>query len=366
LRSIWTYDKYLPTIANEHRIFLGEGQTPLIRSRSIGRELGVPELYFKLENLNPTGSYKDRFAAMFVSILKSKSKSICLATSSGNTGAALAAYCAAANIKCILAIVDGAPPAKVKQMQVFGASTFMIKDFGKDTEITKNVFEYLESTASSLNIPLPISAYRFCSEGMTGVQTMSYEIMDEIQGSINHIFSPAGGGGLTLAVAKGVGDHCKQNSVSKAPKVHCVQPEGNDTMASALNSKSGTAAAVTYSTTAISGLQVPNVLDGDAVIEECRKLNGKGYVVSDQLVFELQRELALQEGIFCEPAGAVAMAGFLTAVKNREVSFGEKVVCIVTGSGFKDISNVDEHYRLTEPEKLDGIHAFEEELRKCI
>jgi threonine synthase len=137
-------------------------------------------------------------------------------------------------------------------------------------------------------------------------------------------------------------------------------------MASALNSKSASAAAVPRSTTAISGLQVPNVLDGDAVIEECRKLNGKGYVVSDQLVFELQRKLALQEGIFCEPAGAVALAGLVVSANNREVSLEEKVVCIVTGSGFKDISNVDEHYHLSEPKQLNDIDSLEEELRKFI
>src|SRR5690606_34975203 len=100
---------------------LGEGNTPLVKSRQLGPALGLPNLYFKLEMLNPSGSYKDRFAASAVSELLDKDLKFCLATSSGNTGAALAAYCAAADIKCFLAIVDGAPSGKLQQMQVYGA-----------------------------------------------------------------------------------------------------------------------------------------------------------------------------------------------------------------------------------------------------
>ena len=365
MRSIWKYHQFLPTIPTDHRILLGEGQTPLIKSKWIGKELGIPELYLKLENLNPSGSYKDRFAAMFVSLLQSRSIPICLATSSGNTGAALAAYCAAANIKCILAIVDGAPLAKIKQMQLYGAHTYMIKDFGKDMNVTKDVFDFLESTAASLKIPLPISAYYYCSEGMEGVQTLSYELMEETESSLDQIFSPAGGGGLTLAIAKGVRIYSEQKPGVGIPKVNCVQPEGNDTIASSLRNRNK-ATAICFSTTTISGLQVPNVLDGNTVIEECVKLEGNGYVVSDNIVFEFQRKLALQEGIFCEPAGAVALAGLALAAEKREVNSNEKVACIITGSGFKDMGNVDEHYQLSEPEKLENIYSLKNVLTKFI
>lgn len=365
MSSIWKYQPLLPTIGIDHRILLGEGQTPLIKSKLIGKELGIPELYFKLENLNPSGSYKDRFAAMFISRLKSRSIPICLATSSGNTGAALAAYCAAAKIKCILAIVDGAPLAKIKQMQLYGASTYMIKDFGKDMKVTKDVFNFLQTTAASLDIPLPISAYLYCSDGMEGVQTISYELMEE-ERSFDQIFSPAGGGGLTLAIAKGVQIYAADQLELGLPKVNCVQPEGNDTIATVLRNKTGKAIAIPYSATKISGLQVPNVLDGDSVIDECIRLKGNGYVVPDQLVFEFQRDLALKEGIFCEPAGAVSLTGLAVALEKKEVGSNEKVVCIITGSGFKDMSDVDEHYQLSQPEKLENIYSFGEVLKNFI
>jgi threonine synthase len=366
LRSIWKYQQLLSTLSSDHRILLGEGQTPLIKSKFIGRKLGIPELYFKLENLNPSGSYKDRFAAMFVSILQSRSIPVCLATSSGNTGAALAAYCAAANIKCILAIVDGAPLAKVKQMQLYGASTYMIKDFGKNMNVTKEVFDFLESMASSMDIPLPISAYHYCPEGMEAVQTIAYEILEEMDSSVDHIFSPAGGGGLTLAIARGVHIYSSKNLLSGIPKVNCVQPEGNDTIASALRNKAGKATAVPFSATGISGLQVPNVLDGDAVIQECMRLDGNGYVVQDERVFEYQRILALHEGIFCEPAGAAALAGLAVAVENGEVKSNERVACLITGSGFKDMSSIDEHFKLQQPEKLANVYSLKQHITNHI
>ena len=365
MRSIWQYQEFLRPSENEHRILLGEGQTPLIKSKSIGQELGIPELYFKLENLNPTGSYKDRFAAMFVSLLHSQCKTVCLSTSSGNTGAALAAYCAAANIKCILAIVDGAPLAKIKQMQLYGASTYMIRDFGKRVDVTKEVFDFLQSMATSSGIPLPISAYHFCCEGMEGVETIAYELMEEKM-LIDQIFSPAGGGGLTLAIVKGVNRYSLLKSVSTLPKVNCVQPDGNDTIASSLRTMTRKATAVPVSTTTISGLQVPNILDGDDVIKECRKLHGTGYVVSDEMVFEFQRKLALKEGIFCEPAGAVALAGLCEAVQKNEVKPNETVVCIITGSGLKDMASVDQHHKLSQPQKLDDIKALKEVVTKFI
>ena len=287
--------EYLPAVPEEFRISLGEGNTPLVRSRSIGAMMGVPELYFKLENINPSGSYKDRFAAPFVSLLKSEKQQVCLATSSGNTGAALAAYCAAADIDCILAIVDGAPLPKIKQMQLYGAHTYMVHGFGKNALVTSQVFDLLETLSVSWGIPLPVSAYKYCPQGMMGVQTIACEILEDL--AVDHIFSPAGGGGLTLAIAKGCIEFSSRNAIEKLPRVNCVQPAGNDTIATSL--REGKAASeIEASTTSISGLQVPGVLDGNEVIDTCRHLGGNGYVVKDQEVFRWHKFLAQKEGIF--------------------------------------------------------------------
>ncbi len=360
MKNIWHYNKLLPAVPENSRLLLGEGNTPLIKAKTIGKMLGLPGLYFKLENLNPTGSYKDRFAAIFVSMLKSRNQHLCLATSSGNTGAALAAYCAAAGINCTLAIVDGAPQSKIKQMQLYGAHTYMVKGFGKDAVVTEAVFGLLKRMARAMQIALPVSAFSYCDEGMKGVQTIAYEILEQ-ENSFDHIFCPAGGGGLTLAVARGCIAYGECYPV-KIPKVHCVQPEGNDTIAGALRNHRQQANAIAASTTLISGLQVPNVLDGDAVIASCTKLGGTGYIVNDQEVFKWQRLLAQQEGIFCEPAGAVAIAGLANAVKGREVNAKDNIVCLVTGSGFKDMLSVDSNFGLPDLQSIN-ISQLESNIR---
>lgn len=350
---MWKYKELLPVYNEKDIVSLGEGNTPLVKSRYIGKELGVRELYFKLENLNPSGSYKDRFASAFITTLKNKGLNVCIATSSGNTGAALSAYSAAAGITCVLAIVDGAPEGKIKQMQLYGAQTYMINGFGKDPQITSNVFGMLSDLAAQIRVPLPVSAYCYCPEGMVGVQTISYEILDQMNFETNHIFSPSGGGGLTLAVARGVIAYAEKKDIVEVPKVHCVQPQGNDTIASSLRNKTK-AVAIPYATTSVSGLQVPSVLDGNETIAACTQLKGTGYTVADTDTFAFHRLLAQKEGIFCEPAGAVALAGLADAIRKGEVKNTDKVVCLVTGSGFKDMNSVELNFGLPEIEKLDG------------
>ncbi|GAB3912015.1 threonine synthase [Larkinella knui] len=350
MNTIWKYQNQLPDVDPRFRVGLGEGQTPLVRSRSIGPSLGLSNLYFKLENLNPSGSYKDRFAAVLVSEMNAKGQKVCIATSSGNTGAALSAYCAAAGIPCVLVVVDGAPLPKIRQMQLYGARIFMVSGFGKDAAITSAVFDELEKLCASNQIPLPISAYRYCPSAMQGVQTIASEILETLEGRVDHIFSPAGGGGLTLAITNGV---LAEKPPSGLVKVNCVQPEGNDTIASALRNNALKARAVSSSTTTVSGLQVPGVLDGDRVIENCRKTGGNGYLVTDERVFTWQKALAQQEGIFSEPAGAVALAGLEEAVLRKEVNPSETVVCLVTGSGFKDMASVEKNFGLPPVQTVD-------------
>lgn len=335
MKGIWTYSDLLPAVEESARLLLGEGCTPLVKSRSIGPSLGLNNLYFKLENLNPSGSYKDRFAAMAVSAMLEKGVKVCLATSSGNTGAALSAFCALAGIPCVLAIVDGAPQGKLQQMQLYGAATLMIRDFGKLPETTERVMEMLRSLSIECGTAVQISAYAFCPQAMQGVQTIAYEIAETLNAPAQ-VFVPAGGGGLTLAVARGFKVWQQAKNVDHAYTVHCVQPEGNATIAGPLLRGGHQASAITRSETGISGLQVPNVLDGNEVISACRNSGGTGFLVSDFSVFECQQWLAKKEGIYSEPAGAVALAGVISAVTGNQINKDQPVVCMVTGHGFKD------------------------------
>lgn len=335
MKGIWTYDAGLPSIPEDSRLSLGEGHTPLLHSRRLGPALGLKELYLKLEITNPTGSYKDRFAACAVADMIQRRAKACFATSSGNTGSALAAYCAAAGIPCYLAIVDGAPSGKLQQMRIYGAETLMVKNFGKDPGVSEEVFTGLKALAEAAGTTVQISAFQYSPVGMAGVQTLAYEIAEELSPA-DHVFVPAGGGGLTLAAARGFRQWAALHADYHPPKVHCVQPEGNNTIAGPLREGAQAARAVPRSRTLVSGLQVPNVIDGNEVIDACRALGGTGVIVEDRQVFSVQQDLARMEGVFCEPAGAVALAGALQAVKNGDIGADERIVCLVTGHGFKD------------------------------
>ena len=335
--SIWRWARFLPEVPDEAQITLGEGETPLVRSTRIGPATGI-ELYFKVESLNPTGSYKDRFAAVGVARMLAAGKRRCLSTSSGNTGSALAAYCARAGIECIVAAVETSSAEKLAQMAAHGARIYRVARFGLDAELSQRVFGLLGELARDENDETLISAFACSPEAMSGVQTISYELHEQaadLEHGLAHVFCPAGGGGLTLAVAEGFVKIKLAALLTGTPAVHCVQPAGNDTIAGPLRRGSTSAEAVSC-TTKIGGLQVPSVLDGDRVIAACRASGGTGHVVSDEEVWDAQRRLALEEGISCEPAGATALAGALRAASDGTLPSGAVVACLVTGAGWKD------------------------------
>jgi threonine synthase len=337
--SIWRWADWLPETPAAVRITLGEGSTPLLRSRRIGPQFGLPNLYFKLDSVNPTGSYKDRFAAAAISDMVAHGKQRCIATSSGNTGSALAAYCAVAGISCEIAIIETAPQAKLQQMMAYGANIYRVRGFGIDSAITAQIFEHLNQQGQQPDAEIQISAFAYSPAGMAGVQTISYELAEQTA-EIDHVFCPAGGGGLTLAVARGFGVLVREKQISNSPRIECVQPEGNDTIATPLREGAPQAHAVEC-TSAIGGLQVASVIDGNEVVRECRATGGSGHVVTDEEVWQTQALMARHEGIFCEPAGAVALAGALRALRKNRIRSDAHVVCLVTGTGFKDQSAVE-------------------------
>ncbi len=338
--SMWKYERAFDPVPEAARLTLGEGDTPLVRSRSLGPRAGLENLWFKLEFCNPTGSYKDRFACVAISDMVARGKTRCIATSSGNTGASLAAYCAAAGIACEIAIVEGAPLGKLSQMLAYGAKIFRVRGFGISVDVTNRVYETLTRLGRHPQAQMQISGFRYSPVGMSGVRSLSYELAAQRSGAIDHVFCQAGGGGLVLAVAQGFFQLHDAGQIGRLPRVECVQPEGNDTIAGAIRSGAERSREVEC-TTRVSGLQVPTIVDGDAVIQATRRTGGNGHLVRDEDVWAIQKRLAREEGIFCEPAGVVPIAGALKAAANGEIAPGAHVVCLLTGSGFKDPASVE-------------------------
>jgi threonine synthase len=309
-------------------VSLGEGHTPLVESVNIGPKLGI-RLFFKLEMCNPTGSYKDRFVAAELNHLLRQGRSACLATSSGNTGSSLAAYCARYGVQCAIFVNQHAPAGKLMQMQAHGARLFRVKDFITSPLVTAQVYQRLGKMAEALNAPLIVSAYRHCPEGMAGVEAIAMEIA-AANIAAGHIFVPVGGGGLFTAIARGV-----RSAGSARIKVHAVQPEGCATVVSAYAENRNEIVPLD-STTRISGLAVPFDIDATAALQELRRGEGLGIAIGDEEVFDAQQRMIREEGIWPEPAGAAALAGCLRVCREGHLPKGETVVCIVSGHGFKD------------------------------
>ena len=193
--GLWQWSEAIAPVPPEARITLGEGGTPLVRSRVLGPRAGLPGLHFKLENLCPTGSYKDRFACVAVADMVAQGRTRCLATSSGNTGAALAGYCAAAGIPCHVALVEGAPLEKCRQMLAYGAQLHRIEGFGKRTEVTQQVWGLLQRLGSEPGAALQISCFKISPVGMTGVQTIALELAGQAPHRLTMSSVPPGGRG---------------------------------------------------------------------------------------------------------------------------------------------------------------------------
>lgn len=317
-----------------HAIDLGQGDTPLVRSRSIGPKAGIADLRFKMEQLNPTGSYKDRFAGLAVGHARAAGAQACIATSSGNTGAALAAFAAAAGLECALYVSENAPEGKLSQMLAYGAQVYRVDRFTVDPEESRAISALLEREAAARGLTLFITAYAVCPEPMEGIKTIAYELHDAAPETAD-IFVPVGGGGLHVAIARGYDDLVAAGRSARPPRIHAVQPQGNDTVATPLRNGARAARPVDTSTT-ISGLGVGFILDGHEVVRHARTTGGQGFVLDEDEIRAVQRRLAREEGILVEPAGAVSVAGALAAAREGVLAGDRPAVCILTGHGFKD------------------------------
>lgn len=328
------FEKFLPDIRVEETLDLGQGNTPLVKSRHIGPAAGIPDLWFKLENLNPTGSYKDRFAGIAIGRSRAAGKAQCVATSSGNTGAALAAFSSAAGLRCALYVSENAPAGKLEQMLAYGADVYRVDRFTIDAEESARISQTLTDCARARGLELFITAYAVSPSPMEGIKTIAYEI-DEALPDVADMFVPVGGGGLFVAISRGFADLVEAGDRPASPRMHVVQPSGNDTVASPLRDGRDAATPVTTST-AISGLGVGYILDGDQALAHARASGGQGYRIEEDEIFEVQAMLARQEGILVEPAGAVSLAGALDAARRGELQGAGPMVCVLTGHGFKD------------------------------
>jgi threonine synthase len=330
-RGLGRYAPLLPDY--DASVDMGEGATPLAESRRIGPSRGI-RLYFKLESLNPTGSYKDRIASVGAALARAHGRRVLIATSSGNAGAAIAAYAARAGLAAVLVVPEHAPQAKLTQIAAYGAVIVAVRGALAGPAAVRRMFDAVTSTAQTHGWLPMITAYRFAPAAMDGVKTLALEIVETLSAAPDYVYVPVGGGGLLAATWRGFTDARALGWSATTPRLVAVQPEG---CAPVVRSALGLPPRNGEVTTTVSGLQVADPPDGDLAVEAITASEGSAVMVSDAAVHAAQRALARDEGIFAEPAGAASLAGLLTEADAGNIARGSVAVCVVTGTGFKDL-----------------------------
>ena len=339
--GIWRYAERLPLHDLTHAVSLGEGNTPLLRSAHIGADLGLAALYFKMESANPTGSYKDRIAAVGISRLVELGKTGWAATSSGNAGAAIAAYGARAGVKGYLFTVEKYAKAKVAQILTYGPQAWAVTRLGYDPVVEKTTWANIRQLCAANGWQMLVTARAFSPHAMEGVKTIAYEVCQQLQGQgPDVVYVPVGGGGLLSASWKGFVEAKAAGWIDRLPRMVAVQAQGCDAVTQAWQA-GRQVEPIPGCTSNISGIQLTAPPDGDLALQALHESNGWAVSVPDEATYAAQAELASREGLFVEPAAAITLAAIRADHADGRLREAERVACWLTGSGFKDAAAVE-------------------------
>ncbi|MDR3111725.1 MAG: threonine synthase [Elusimicrobiota bacterium] len=318
------YRKNLPVSGSTPIISLCEGNTPLILARNLATNLKFNgEIYFKFEGLNPTGSFKDRGMTMAVSKAVENGSKAVICASTGNTSASAAAYCARAQIKCVVLIPEGKIAlGKLSQALIHGAQVIAIDgNFDTALELVRQL---------SQNYPLTVvnSINPFRIEGQ---KTAAFEICQALAQSPDYQFMPVGNAGNITAYWKGYKEYNAQNPEKFAlPKMMGFQAAGAAPIVEGYP--------IEKPETIATAIRIGNPASwksAQVARDESRGIIDK---VTDDEILEAYKIVANTEGIFCEPASAASIAGLIKCIKQKhfENKNPVKVVCVLTGNGLKD------------------------------
>ncbi|NOX71918.1 MAG: threonine synthase [Candidatus Micrarchaeota archaeon] len=313
-------------LIKENMLTLGEGGTPLLRSKNIEKKFKLPfKLFFKNETVNPTGSFKDRGSAVEVAKAKELGKERAVCASTGNMGASVAAYSAVANIACDIFTPRDAPNIKIEQIMAYGANVFRIDgDYTKAEKMSEIAFEKYGAYL--------LGDYAYRREGTKSVGFEIIEQLDYEMGNVS-IVCPVGNGLLLSAVWKAAKEFKEVGLLEKLPSMVGMQAEGCRPVVDAYDNGLDTFEPVADPKTVAGAIECGNPLDGNRALKAIKDSEGWADFVSDGEILKARKLLASEEGIFPEPAGAAALAGIL----KRKGFFeeGSTVVCLVTGNGLK-------------------------------
>lgn len=339
----------LPAV--ERFIGLGEGGTPVLELATLAAHIGVRRVFAKLESYNPSGSYKDRVAAMSASLAVQRKNDGWIGTSSGNAGLAMAAYCTQAGLPGFLCLVSSAPLEKRLPLLPYPVEVIAVKGIGRQSTAATEagLLQQVAEAAQDRNLFLGITAHAFNPDGMRGIDTLAYELAEQAPDA-THVYVPVGGGGLLTAIARGL-----RRRAMPARVIAC-QPVGCAPVVRFLNGEI-TAPEITRCGSDISALQIPRPPDGLLAAEAVAASDGWGTAVDDDGILAAQRLLVRTEGVFVEPAAAAGIAALLADVERNRVRWRDHVVLVLTGAGWKDLARFADRARVIPLVQLSDVAA---------
>ncbi|HBD84040.1 MAG TPA: threonine synthase [Dehalococcoidia bacterium] len=336
------YKDYLPLTDDTPIFSLGEGDTPLVKSRHVVDLVGCEELYFKLEGCNPTGSFKDRGMVVAVAkALEAGGNSLACA-STGNTSASAAAYGAYCGIPTTVIVPKGnVARGKLAQAVAYGARIMLIQgSFDHAMQLVRDLTE-----RHPIVLVNSINPHR-----LQGQKTAAFEVVEELGTAPDYVFIPVGNAGNITAYWMGFQEAYHNEWTSIRPRMMGFQAAGAAPIVRG--------DVVTEPETIATAIRVGNPASWDKALTARDESGGTIDMVTDDNIMEAYKMLASKEGVFCEPASAASLAGLIKHAKAGLNLEGQKVVCIITGHGLKDpdLANEIEPVWMEEyPPDLDAV-----------
>ena len=314
------YGEFLPLTDSTPLISMGEGDTPLVKSNRLGKELGCEELYFKLEGCNPTGSFKDRGMVVAIAKALEEGSVAVMCASTGNTSASAAAYGAYCNLPALVIIPKGEVAlGKVAQAMAYGSRILMVDGNFDDALKLARAF----TQKHPITLVNSVNPHR-----LEGQKTAAFEVADVLGEAPDYLFIPVGNAGNITAYWRGFVEYHKIGRTARLPRMMGFQAEGAAPIVRGVP--------IANPQTIASAIRIGNPASWQSALKARDESDGVIDMVSDDEILDAYRILASTEGIFGEPASAASVAGLIKMVNQGLNLSGQRVVCIITGNGLKD------------------------------
>ena len=320
--GLWRFQRALP-LSVDQAYSLGEVTTPLVDV-----ELDGSMVTCKLEYLSPSGSYKDRGAAVLVAALKSLGATHAIEDSSGNAAAAISAYAAAAELRCTVYAPAAASPGKLVQSQSYRATVKRIG--GSRDDVATAAMDAAAATPGAT-----YASHNWHPFFIEGVKTWALELWEQLGFQIpDAVVVPVGSGSMLLGAHLAFSSLKNAGEIDRIPRLFAAQPAACAPVHAALECGADDTTLFPKSATIAEGASIANPVRGKELLSAIRGSHGGAVAVSEEGIAEGLRNLA-SKGIYVEPTSAVAIAGAAELIRSGTIASSERVVVVLSGSGLK-------------------------------